>query len=101
MNRAGLFMIALAAVAFISAGARAQGDEACARIEEPLAYNACLAAHGPKARMIAPQSEASSSVRPAAAARPARQRRASGARRRYRAYSPRRRKRAHAEFRVR
>lgn len=101
MNRAGLFMIALAVVALISAGARAQGDEACARIEEPLAYNACLAAHGPKARIIAPQSAASSSVPPAATARPVQQPQASRSRRRYRPYFPRRRKRAHAEFRVR
>ncbi len=32
--------------------AHAQDEPACARFDEPLAYNACLASHGPKAKDI-------------------------------------------------
>ena len=32
--------------------AHAQDDPACARFDDPLAYNACLASHGPKANDI-------------------------------------------------
>lgn len=42
----------LALTAAISAPAAADEDPSCARIEEPLAYNACLAAHGPRATKI-------------------------------------------------
>jgi hypothetical protein len=45
--RAALALLALAAV--LPDPARAQDDPACAKFEEPLAYNACLASHGPKA----------------------------------------------------
>jgi len=34
---------------FAAAPAAAKGLDPCARFEEPLAYNACLAAHGPRA----------------------------------------------------
>ncbi len=37
--------------ALLPAMALAQDDPACARFEEPLAYNACLASHGPKANI--------------------------------------------------
>jgi hypothetical protein len=33
----------------LAAPAAAQPPDPCARFEEPLAYNACLAAHGPRA----------------------------------------------------
>ena len=32
--------------------ARAQGNPACAQYREPMAYNACLARHGPKANGV-------------------------------------------------
>jgi hypothetical protein len=43
---------AIFAFAVVVAGlpARAQDNPACARFEEPLAYNACLARQGPTAR---------------------------------------------------
>jgi len=50
--RAALMLFALAAVALLGA-ARAQDDPACAKYQEPLAYNACLASRGPKATDIA------------------------------------------------
>ncbi len=46
--RAALLLVS---AAFLPALARAQDDPACARFEEPLAYNACLASHGPKANI--------------------------------------------------
>jgi hypothetical protein len=48
--RAALLLAASAAL--LPAIARAQDNPACARFEEPLAYNACLASHGPKAKEI-------------------------------------------------
>ncbi len=33
-------------------GARAQDNPACAQYREPMAYNACLAQHGPKANGV-------------------------------------------------
>jgi hypothetical protein len=46
--RAATIVLALATLA--SAGrARAEDDSACAQYQEPMAYNACLARHGPKA----------------------------------------------------
>ncbi len=57
---------------------RAEDDPACAKFEEPLAYNACLAAHGPRAKDVgvspepAPAREIDRvSKAPAEAARPA------------------------------
>ena len=48
---------ALLAVALVAGapfgGVRAPDDPACARFEDPLAYNACLASHGPKAGAVA------------------------------------------------
>jgi len=46
--RALTLMFAFAAVA-LAGRARAEDDPACAQYQEPLAYNACLARHGPKA----------------------------------------------------
>ena len=45
--------VALALAAFACAGsARAGDDPACAQYREPMAYNACLARHGPKANNL-------------------------------------------------
>jgi hypothetical protein len=42
--------IALCLAALASAGrARAEDDPSCVQYKEPMAYNACLARHGPKA----------------------------------------------------
>jgi hypothetical protein len=38
----------------VAAPAAAQPSDPCARFEEPLAYNACLAAHGPRAPATRP-----------------------------------------------
>jgi hypothetical protein len=44
---------ALCLAAFAWAGsARAQDDPACAQYHEPMAYNLCLARHGPKANGV-------------------------------------------------
>lgn len=48
--RAAVAFLALSAV--LPGPARAQDDPACARFEEPLAYNACLASHGPRANTL-------------------------------------------------
>lgn len=51
-------MAARAAIAFCLAAlawagsARAEDDPACAQYREPMAYNACLARHGPKANGV-------------------------------------------------
>jgi hypothetical protein len=52
--RAATIVLALAALA--SGGrARAEDDPACAQYQEPMAYNACLARHGPKANDVGTQ----------------------------------------------
>lgn len=43
--------LSLAALAW-TASARAADDPACAQYREPMAYNACLARHGPKANGV-------------------------------------------------
>jgi hypothetical protein len=51
------FVFGLVALAALVSPARAEDYPACAKIENPLAYNECLAAHGPPAhatRAIAP-----------------------------------------------
>jgi hypothetical protein len=47
-----IVLVALAASTYTS-GARAQGDLECARYQDPLAYNNCLARRGPKANDLA------------------------------------------------
>jgi hypothetical protein len=48
-----LFLVALAWAALPWAGsAWAEDDPACAQYHEPMAYNACLARHGPKANGV-------------------------------------------------
>ena len=65
---AALMLLALAGAA--PAGrARAEDVPACANIEEPLAYNACLAVHGPKAN--ASHASAAPNSGPIERARPA------------------------------
>ena len=57
--------VAFAALVF-AAPAAAQRPDPCARLEEPLAYNACLAEHGPRAaatRAASPNVEASGALR--------------------------------------
>ena len=44
-------LAALLVLASLSGAARAD-DSACAKIEDPLAYNACLASHGPRAGAV-------------------------------------------------
>ena len=48
MRQALMIAIGFGAL-FLGAQARAQDKGACAKIEEPLAYNACLARFGPPA----------------------------------------------------
>ena len=50
-QRALLMLLVLAAASI--GPARCEDDPACARYEDPLAYNACLASHGPKANATA------------------------------------------------
>ena len=103
MIRAAVLTVTLAVAALFSVGARAEGDPACAKIEEPLAYNACLAAHGPKATDVRPHFRSSREpTAPASAVAPRAARpKEAYANRWYGAYVPRRHGRAHAEFRVR
>lgn len=49
-QRAVLMLVVLAAAS--TGPARAEDNPACARYEDPLAYNACLASHGPKANSL-------------------------------------------------
>ncbi|MGO9418013.1 hypothetical protein [Roseiarcus sp.] len=49
--RAAAASLALLAAA-LPGLARAEDDPACAKFTEPLAYNACLASHGPKANNL-------------------------------------------------
>jgi hypothetical protein len=48
MPKRAAFVVGLAVVAAASA-ARAEDDPACAKYQDPMAYNACLARHGPRA----------------------------------------------------
>jgi hypothetical protein len=50
-RRAALMLVILQAAAW-PAAASAEDDPACAKYDEPLAYNACLASHGPKANDV-------------------------------------------------
>lgn len=95
--RALTLMFAFAAVA-LAGRARAEDDPACAQYQEPLAYNACLARHGPKADLAtspgsapghAPQAEGDFQPQPRA-----------GNRANFSRHAVRGRGRAHMEFRV-
>jgi hypothetical protein len=66
MTRAGLLLAVSAAV--LPALVRAEDDAACARFEEPLAYNACLATHGPKANLGSATGGAARQIEPDGAA---------------------------------
>src|SRR5271165_4267887 len=46
------FMLFILGIVTRPSGATAQDNPACAKYQEPLAYNACLASHGPKATDI-------------------------------------------------
>jgi hypothetical protein len=54
--------LSLAALAW-AASARAEDDPACAQYREPMAYNACLARHGPKANGVGTHSRESQPYR--------------------------------------
>ena len=91
--RAATVVLAIAALA--SAGrARAEDDPACAQYQEPMAYNACLARHGPKANDVGTQGH----TQPDRAQRDAAGKPATAGRGWQRA--PRRHGRVHMEFRV-
>jgi len=95
-KRAALLIFA-SAIAALPHSALGQDDPACAKYQEPLAYNACLASHGPKANAIgvgARQTQ-SAGAAPRSSARPSR----SAPDREWPA-ATRRRGRVHMEFRV-
>jgi hypothetical protein len=52
--RPAIFLVVLFA---LGGAAKAADNPACAKFEEPLAYNACLAKLGPKAYLVAPARE--------------------------------------------
>ena len=51
MTARAAIALSLAALAW-TASARAADDPACAQYREPMAYNLCLARHGPKAKGV-------------------------------------------------
>ncbi len=65
-GRGAIIVLAIAAMCLVRP-ARAD-DPACAQYQEPLAYNACLARHGPKANDLATR-PAQGEYRPAPRAR--------------------------------
>jgi hypothetical protein len=94
----GAFMLFLSGIALLPSGVKAQEDPACAKYQEPLAYNACLASHGPKANDIGagvPRTERSG-------LEPARSKRSATPSRIVQAspYATRRHGRVHMEFRL-
>jgi hypothetical protein len=96
-KRVAFILLALAAA---SVGpAHAADDPACAKYEDPLAYNACLASHGPKATDLATSARPAQATRSAPVqperVRPAAMRSARGW-----PHAIRGRGRAHMEFRV-
>jgi len=92
-------LLLAAAAAVLPGLARAEDDPACARFEEPLAYNACLASHGPKANDVGTRSRSAAPDR----ADPEAERRAAGPRGRApaAAHAARHHGRVHMEFRLR
>ena len=93
----GALLLAFAA-ASLPGSALAGDDPACARFEDPLAYNACLASRGPKAKEIGatPQGATARPAEPDGASHAAAPRPAKGP-----APVSRRRGRIHMEFRLR
>jgi hypothetical protein len=98
------FMVLALTVAALPRGACAQddpgqSDPACAKYQEPLAYNACLASHGPKASDLggshAQDQPGRAAPAPPAAALPA------SRVERWPSTATRRHGRVHMEFRVR
>jgi len=64
MTRRAAYLASL--VLLLAAPAAAQRPDPCGRFEEPLAYNACLAEHGPRAaetRAASPDGEALGAIR--------------------------------------
>jgi hypothetical protein len=92
-------LLLAAAAAVLPGLARAEDNPACARFEDPLAYNACLASHGPKANDVGTRSESEALRRVG----PEAEGPAAGPHRRpvAAAHAARRHGRIHMEFRVR
>ena len=63
-GRAAAIALCLAALA-TAARVQAQDDPSCAQYEEPMAYNACLARHGPKANVEVGAHPGAAQTRPA------------------------------------
>jgi len=49
-------LLAIAALLLAAPAVAAKGADPCGQFQEPLAYNACLAAHGPRAAPTRPES---------------------------------------------
>ena len=49
-------LLTIAALLLAAPAAAANGPDPCAQFQAPLAYNACLAAHGPRAAPTRPES---------------------------------------------
>ena len=58
MAARAMIALSLAALAWVGS-ARAEDDPSCAQYREPMAYNACLARHGPKANNVGTHSRQS------------------------------------------
>jgi len=91
------FLIFVLGVVARPGGATAQDNPACAKYQEPLAYNACLASHGPKATDVgaggSPDERNHSGPAPMRSATPSRFEPAWS-------HATRRRGRVHMEFRL-
>ena len=91
-------VLVLATAAAVLSGRAHADDPACAKFEEPLAYNACLAAHGPHAKDVGVSPEPATAPGFQRAGKP----RAEGARRATRFPDVARgHGRVHIEFRIR
>ena len=93
-------LFALATVA-LPARVRAEDDPACAQFQEPLAYNECLARHGPKAAAIAGAPASAQAGHSLPATGPLQPQIAAPKRSGFWRHAARARGRAHMEFRVR
>ncbi len=88
VSKRAALLIFVSALAAAPRPALGQDDPACAKYQEPLAYNACLASHGPKANSI--RAEPHADARSSAGSAPGREWPA----------ATRRRGRIHMEFRI-